>query len=181
MPTSNPKIITPIIEYISKNAPESVLDVGIGFGKWGALIREYTDVLNYRFFKDEWIVLIHGIEIFEKYKNPNWNHYNQIFIDDACEIMHHVNPFYELIIFTDCIEHIEKSKALALLSELAKKTPTLIVSYCNDHQDAIKGNEHEEHISKWEVSDFAQYGVLNVLYEENNQAVICVSTSLKAR
>ena len=175
MPTSNPRIITPILEHISKNAPESVLDIGIGFGKWGALVREYTDVVHYRFYKNEWEVLIHGIEIHEKYKNPNWDHYNQIFIDDACELMPYVNDFYELVIFTDVIEHIEKEKALVLLKEIFKKTKTLIVSYCNDEQHDIKDNKHEDHVSKWSNADFEKFGTVKVLYKENNQAVLLIT------
>ena len=87
MPTSNPKIISPILDYISKNTPASVLDIGIGFGKWGALIREYTDVIHYRFYQEEWQVLIHGIEIHDRYRNPNWQHYQLVYIGDACDMV----------------------------------------------------------------------------------------------
>lgn len=174
MPTSNPKTISPILNYVSKNVPDSILDIGIGFGKWGALLREYTDILHQRFYKNEWEVLIHGIEIHEKYRNPNWQHYNQIFIDDACEVLPHVDPFYELVIFTDVIEHIEKEKALILLKEIFKKTKTLIVSYCNDEQHGIRDNIHEDHISKWLVSDFMEFGKVEVLYEEFNQGVLLI-------
>lgn len=44
MPTSTWKNISTFIEIIRSVQPRSFLDIGIGFGRWGLLVREYTDV-----------------------------------------------------------------------------------------------------------------------------------------
>ena len=51
--------------------PESILDVGAGFGGAGFLIRQYLDLRTDRKkgFAD-WSIRIDGIEIFEKYITP---------------------------------------------------------------------------------------------------------------
>lgn len=175
MPTSNPKIISPILDYVKNNTPESILDIGIGFGKWGALLREYTDVLHYRFYKSQHIVKIHGIEIHELYRNPNWDHYNQIFIGNACELIKGLG-FYELVVFTDVIEHIQKDRAMILMGDIFNRTKTLIVSYSNDEQDAVGGNDHEAHISQWQIEDFELFGDVTVLHSQWNQQTLLIKS-----
>jgi hypothetical protein len=41
MPTSHPHQLNQIVELIMLTDPHSLLDVGIGFGKYGVLAREY--------------------------------------------------------------------------------------------------------------------------------------------
>ncbi len=43
MPTSHLYQISDILEIISLIRPRSVLDVGVGFGKYGLLAREYLE------------------------------------------------------------------------------------------------------------------------------------------
>ena len=44
MPSSRPNTIPTVIHLVKQFQPKSILDVGIGFGKWGHLFREYTDI-----------------------------------------------------------------------------------------------------------------------------------------
>jgi hypothetical protein len=67
MPSSSWKHISKTIEQIWDISPTSVLDIGIGFGKWGFLLREYLEVCQGRYQKSEWCIKIDGIEIFEPY------------------------------------------------------------------------------------------------------------------
>ena len=62
--------ISTAIDWIREVNPRSVLDVGVGFGKWGFLCREYLDVFNGRHFREDWKIRIIGIEGFEKYLHP---------------------------------------------------------------------------------------------------------------
>ena len=43
MPSSAPTLLTPVMSLVMSMHPRSVLDVGCGLGKWGALCREYLD------------------------------------------------------------------------------------------------------------------------------------------
>lgn len=157
MPTSTPKNITPIAEKILELKPMSALDIGVGFGKWGAIIREYADIWWWRFYMNEWKVWIEGIEVHERYKSPNWNMYNHVNIGLAQEILPKLGKF-DVVTFIDVIEHIEKEAALELLKEIMNHTNNLIVSYSNLDQKDVRDNKHEDHISKWCGVDFALEG-----------------------
>jgi hypothetical protein len=43
MPTSHPSQLNEILEVVLKTRPRSVIDVGVGFGKYGVLCREYLE------------------------------------------------------------------------------------------------------------------------------------------
>ena len=44
MGSSAVELITPIVSLVQAAEPTSVLDIGVGFGKWGFLLREYIEV-----------------------------------------------------------------------------------------------------------------------------------------
>jgi 2-polyprenyl-3-methyl-5-hydroxy-6-metoxy-1,4-benzoquinol methylase len=152
MPTSDPLLLTPVAREILSLQPLSVLDVGIGNGKWGVLAREYTDVWLRR-ERENYAVMIDGIEIFEKYRNVNWVNYNHIHIGHVTDILPRLKS-YDLIIFIEVLEHIEKTEALELLDMCRSKCKLLIFSYTNCPQGIAFGNVNETHISTWAESDF---------------------------
>jgi len=41
MPTSHPFQLDDIVQFIIETAPQSILDIGVGFGKYGVFAREY--------------------------------------------------------------------------------------------------------------------------------------------
>ena len=59
MPSSRPNTIPTVIHIVKQLRPSSILDVGVGFGKWGHLFREYTDIVAAR--RPEWLVLRRGV------------------------------------------------------------------------------------------------------------------------
>ena len=69
MPSSRPNTIPAVVHLLRQIQPRSILDVGVGFGKWGHLFREYTDIHESendpaRYPKKNWHVRIDGIEGF---------------------------------------------------------------------------------------------------------------------
>jgi len=152
MPTSHPLLLTPIATEILWSQPKSILDVGIGNGKWGVLAREYTDIWCQR-EKENYSVMIDGIEIFEKYRNANWVNYNHIFIGHVSDILPNLKS-YDMILLLEVLEHIEKIEALELLELCRSKCKTLIFSYTNSVQGSAFGNVNETHVSTWKVQDF---------------------------
>jgi 2-polyprenyl-3-methyl-5-hydroxy-6-metoxy-1,4-benzoquinol methylase len=150
MPTSDPLLLTPVVKQIVALQPQSILDIGIGFGKWGALAREYTDVWVKRPVN---VVRIDGVEIFEKYRSVNWGHYDHIYIGHISDILPKLES-YDMILFLEVLEHIEKIEALELLEICRSKCKTLIFSYTNTPQGPAFGNIHETHLSTWAEKDF---------------------------
>lgn len=81
VPTSNIAAIPTILMMVKKVMPTSVLDVGIGYGKYGCLIREWLSMEDYLKPKDQWAMRIDGIEVFPQYITPIQQHaYNNIMI-----------------------------------------------------------------------------------------------------
>lgn len=153
MPSGRPNIIGPVIDLIMKINPGSILDVGSGFGKWGFLLREYLEVWQGRLYPEEWRKRIDAIEIYKGYTKLPWYDiiYNNIYNQDITE-HDKILADYDLVLFMDVIEHIEKERGL----ELLKKAKHWIVSTPNyvSKQGKMFGNEYEAHISLWSQYDF---------------------------
>jgi hypothetical protein len=66
MPSSQYYHISKLMHMIIALKPLKVLDVGTGFGKYGALCREYLDLWDGR-QKYEFATQIDGVEVFKEY------------------------------------------------------------------------------------------------------------------
>ena len=169
MPTSNPAQISHVAQRILALRPRSVLDVGIGFGKYGLLAREYTEVYGCGAPNAEYAVRrtqVDGIEIFEPYvQDLQRMIYDEIMIGDACEIMTTLNN-YDLIICVDMLEHLEKERGKEFLVDMKKvgRVSIVIVPIVPPSQGTMYGNPHEAHISMWEEEELSPFGeVIRIL------------------
>src|SRR5580765_7944388 len=120
MPSSRPSTIPVVINLLRQLQPQSILDVGVGFGKWGHLFREYTDILESerdpeRYRRENWQVKIDGIEGFDAYLTDMHRYlYNTLYTGDALEVIKKVGN-YDLVFLGDIIEHFDKEKGFELL------------------------------------------------------------------
>lgn len=151
-----------IFNVIDMAGPKSILDVGVGFGGIGFLIRQYFDLRpdKKKGFAD-WSIKMDGIEIFEKYLTPVHDYiYNDIFIGEAISIISEQNIYYELMLAIDIIEHFNKDDGRRFIEVARGRTDTFIVStpYIYHKQDAEFYNKYEEHCSGWDASDFKNCG-----------------------
>jgi hypothetical protein len=165
MPSSRPNTIPTVIHLLRQLNPRSILDVGVGFGKWGHLFREYTDVLEAehepsRYQRKNWRVRIDGIEGHAAYVTPMHRFlYNRIHIGDAAKLLPRLPP-YDLIFLGDIIEHFDRAAGLALLRTAhAKARKAVIVSTprFETEQEDLCGNELERHRSLWAAKDFRKF------------------------
>jgi len=157
MPSSDPRVLEGTCREIIIANPKTVLDIGVGFGKWGMLAREYTDIWNYRFYQEEWETKITGIEIHKTYRNPIWEIYNEILIGDAYTRVIELNAQgrrFDLAIMIDVLEHFEKDRGLEFLDKVMTISDKFLVSYANSAQKDVRDNKYEDHISTWEDKDF---------------------------
>lgn len=139
--------------------PQSILEVGVGFGKWGVVAREYLEAWQGRFRREEWKVRIEGIEIFEGYRNPVWDAaYDRIHIGDASRILKNLGQF-DVGLICDVIEHIEKPAGRVLIDELLAHCRTVIVTTPLSFwpQGEEHGNASQEHLCLWCPEDFSDY------------------------
>ena len=86
MPSSNFGHLFDVLSSVVLINPKSILEVGVGFGKYGYLFREYLDLAydeetgGYK----KWRRIIDGIEINDKYLTPVHEYiYNNIYIGNA--------------------------------------------------------------------------------------------------
>ena len=158
MPTSQPGHISWLCQEIIQMGPQSILDIGVGFGSKGVLFREYTDIRWLRYNKKDWQTRIDGIEIFEEYRNAVWQTYNNIYIGDAYNIIDKLG-YYDLIYLGDVIEHFGKEKGIKFLNKLFKKCKVIIIAtpLKVKKQGVVLGNKYEIHKSQWSKEDFKDF------------------------
>jgi len=163
MPIGSSMVIPYIVEQLYP-PPGAVLDVGIGYGMNGALVRQYSfggQEMNR--YKQQFLL---GIEPFEKYRTPLWDVYNDV---DSIDLGLWLTPanlelrLWNLILMTDVIEHFEKEEGVQRLEQLIARlapggkllvsTPAIWIE-----QGAAYGNEYERHRSLWDCDDFRKLG-----------------------
>lgn len=154
MPTSHPGELGIIPDLLMQLSPQSVLDVGVGFGKWGVIAREYCDVWCCRFDRCAWKARIEGIEIYSDYANPIWEFaYDHVHVGDARVVVPTL-PAFDLAIASDVIEHMPKEDGLRLVQELLARCDHVIVATPINFvpQDNLP-NANERHLSLWSLED----------------------------
>ncbi|MEM9064828.1 MAG: hypothetical protein AAGB51_05000 [Planctomycetota bacterium] len=169
MPTSFVNAVPVVVNTIVRLGAQSFLDVGVGFGKWGHLFREYTDIRASgddpeRYQKTNWRARIDGIEGFAPYLTPAHEYfYDDIMVGDALEIIPRLvseQKSYDVVMLGDIIEHFEKNDGLNLLDECVKLANRAVIVSTPRYdipQGAACDNELETHRSVWTPSDFKRW------------------------
>jgi hypothetical protein len=165
MPSSRPNTIPVVLHLVRQLRPRSILDVGVGFGKWGHLFREYTDINEAerdpaRYQRDHWQLRLDGIEGHAPYLTEMHRFlYNELHVGDARDILPRL-PIYDVVFLGDIIEHFDKEAGVALLQVArAHAGRAVIVStprFETDQGD-LCGNELERHRSLWSARDFKRW------------------------
>lgn len=180
------------MEIVRGIQPKNVLDIGIGCGKYGMLMREYLDGhWTHGAFhkKDTWKTTIVGMEIWEEYITPIHEYlYDEILICDAYDwIMNHNHiGTFDLILMGDVIEHFPKEQGKELIKKINAKwlSPKghLVVStpnfqtQINNEAVAVFGNKHEVHRCRWTLNDFRGLGMCYHIDEGRHLVVDLVQT-----
>src|SRR6266496_400979 len=165
MPSSRPNTIPTVVHLVQQLKPQSILDVGVGFGKWGHLFREYTDILEAehdpaRYEREHWRVRIDGIEGHPAYLTAMHEYlYNQIHLGDAALVLPKLGN-YDLIFLGDILEHFEKEAGMRLLSDAFARANQAVLATTpkfETEQPDLCGNELERHHSLWSEEDFRKF------------------------
>lgn len=161
MGTSNWQNISYNIELIRKLDPSSILDVGVGFGRWGILFREFLEIWDNGRYNGNWQVVIDGVEIFPDYiKDYHKYFYDEIFLMNALEYLENTHNIYDLINFGDVIEHFSKDDGEKLIDLALKKGKYVLINIPIGNawsQSGTEDNPYEEHKSVWYNNDFTKY------------------------
>jgi len=163
MPTSVPESITYICNKILKLKPKTFLDIGVGHGKWGFLVREYTDVWYSRIKIKDNQTIIHGIEAYRDYIGPLQKLiYDKIFTGEANNIIDYLPlKIYDLIIMADTIEHMSKEIGTELLDKIYKKCNHAFITTPKNviiSGKSMNYNPYETHVCEWSIDELKKYG-----------------------
>jgi len=150
MPTSDPNVIPVVIGKVMEFKPKSILDVGVGFGKYGILCREYLEIWQNHVYKPaEWKTKIIGIEAFYGYAN----FIHKIAYDGMIygNVMDHLEELgkYDLVIIADVMEHLFPEEGEALLKAI-KNHYIVTTPKVTTGQGAEFDNPYEVHKSNWD-------------------------------
>ena len=179
MPSSTYKIINQTIEEVLKVQPKSILDVGVGFGKYGFLCREYLETWKDRVFPNQWCVKIDGIDIFKSYLELEHNKviYNNLYHGDAVGVLQTLDK-YDMIIAMDVIEHMEKNKGIKLVKDILSKSNICIINIPTGdwlHNKIVANNPAEEHQAIWvnedleKIAQSCDKSFRNIDWEQNGK------------
>lgn len=171
MPTCRPEILTPVFERVlNLPRPASVLDVGVGFGKWGFLLREYLDVWNTKqSLYDCRTTRIDGLEPFQPYQlgpgAANWWAYDHVYPITVQDWILQTKPSdpetdqapfrYDWIFMMDVLEHLPHDEGEKVVEGLRGRCDLLCLSTPINvrAQGAIMGNELERHVATWTLEE----------------------------
>jgi len=161
MPTSG-YCSDPYVARIMKTLrPRSVLDVGIGTGRFAVICRKKLESASGhpRFMeRSNWTTKIEGVEVYEPYiSDVQRLLYDSIVIGDI------TNPTveerlgsYDLCHMGDVLEPLSKEDGCRTLMRLLTKCSVclIVTPYVVSPQEAEFGNVHEIHRSQWCWRDF---------------------------
>ena len=174
MPSSHYFQLNEIVDLITLARPRKLLDIGVGFGKYGFLAREYLELWKEDGDYQKWKVQIDGIEAFGQYITPVHDFiYNKVFIGNALDVLPGLIDRYDLILLIDVFEHFTFEEGRKLLDECQIKGRNILISVPLNvsEQGAVFGNSYEEHKYAWQKEDFRY--IQEKFFLKNLKSMIC--------
>lgn len=152
MPSSYIDSVAPIVHLLCSLKPNSVLDVGPGWGKYGLLVREYIHELE----------RLDAIEVPEGRMETQPAIYDGITYRDVTTINPEYFANYDIIMLIDVIEHLKKDDGFMLLRSMVDAGAQVLVStpktFFEQHDP---NNPYEDHLSHWTWQDFAAFDIMH--------------------
>ena len=161
MPSSQYYHISKILSLIVYLKPASVLDIGVGFGKYGVLCREYLELWDGRGNYSDFLRRIDGVEAFKGYITPLHKFvYNRIYDKDIMDVLDQIDFRYDLVLILDVLEHLDKEQGKLLITSVLQKNNGVIISTPKkvSNQKDVFDNKYEIHKSQWTKEELSLYG-----------------------
>ena len=158
MPIGCYALVPEITARLRERQPQRILDVGIGFGMYAAVVRQWLDL-----GVAPWRRYLVGVEAWGGYRNPLWDLYNLVIVDTVQGYLDKRPEQFDCILLLDILEHFDKPEGAAVLRQLQTivspggmllvATPAI---FCE--QGAEYGNEFERHRALWTPAELAEFG-----------------------
>lgn len=150
MPSSDINMISRVVRIVDRINPVSILDVGIGTGRYGFLFRECFDWNIGNLDPKSWKLQLYGVEIDQSYVTPIHEYlYTKIYLCDwlYCDIQRK----FDLVFMGDVLEHWPEGQwqqALMKAREISKFTLVVAPNWKGSiNQTSWHGHHQEKHWS----------------------------------
>ena len=158
MPIGSHSIVSHVARALEDNRPRRILDLGIGFGFYGAVVRQWLDQ-GVR----PWSTYLAGVEAWGRYCNPLWDLYDLVTVNTIQDYLTSSTEQFDFVIMNDVLEHLapeEGRKVLQEIEPVINPGGHLIVGTPARYfeQDAVNGNEFERHRSYWTADQLRPLG-----------------------
>lgn len=143
MPTSEHWQIPWIVDLVIREQPQTVLDVGSGYGKYGVMVREYANPKRL----DAVDVNVPRFPVYDNFYRGDLRHLDELLPAEP--------ERYDLVLFIEAIEHLEKEDGWAVLGKLARRAKHVLVSTpWGFRPQEVPGQPFETHRSGWYPWEF---------------------------
>jgi len=179
---SAPYAIPVIANAVRQIQPRSILDVGVGFGKYGVLFREYLDVWSAGSLaqtrKESWRTRIEGVEVYPEYLTLLHEFiYDKVHVGGILDVIDGLGS-YDLIFMADVLEHFDKADGERLIGKLydhADKCVLLTYPKNAKPRRGFHGNDAEAHRSTWTRADFRSFEPVGYTTVEDRADVAAIA------
>ena len=160
MPIGCASLIPYIAQDLIVRRPSSVLDLGIGNGLYGAVVRNYCGDLDPGATRHTRLI---GVEGWAAYRGRMWDLYDHVAVCSIESYLAATRDVWDVILLMDVIEHFPKDVGAMLLTLLQTRVAPGGVLWVGTPaawfpQTAVYGNDLECHRSLWNPDDFRQSG-----------------------
>ena len=164
MPHSGPEFESMFSRVVGALKPSRVLDVGVGAGKIGRLVKAAHPESK-----------IVGIEAEPKYRNTfeaQWGIYEKVHTGDAKDVSLALShERFDLVVFGDVLEHMWKHDALALLEYWVARSAFVVAIWpIGFPQDAVREVSSEIHRCELSLVDLVLAAVPVVRFHKFERA-----------
>lgn len=143
-----------IVDAVRSLSPARILDLGLGTGKWGFLLREQLEFALNRVDRADWCVTIDGVEGYARYIGDHQRLiYDDIYIEDVLTFLRtYPGPRYDVVLALDLIEHFEPDDGVEMVSRALDVARYAVIATPKGYY-AQEGHENvlELHKSWWPV------------------------------
>lgn len=155
MPIGSHVLVSHVVQGLVERRPAKVLDLGIGFGFYGAAVRQWLD---FGILPGAGTELV-GVEAWAEYRSPLWELYDRIYCQPIPDFLDANTEVFDAILLLDVIEHFPKAEGDRLIPALKSRTAPngqlVIGTPAIFHpQGDYMGNPFERHHSLWSEDDF---------------------------